>query len=46
LLKVEWGIDMEPEHKEYSTEKICRGPTIMNNQPKDIEAFYICLNEE
>ena len=43
---VKWGIDLQSEHEKFITEVIAKSPTIVNDYPKDIKAFYMKLNDD
>ena len=43
---VEWGIDLQTEHERYITEQIFKAPVFVTDYPKDINAFYMRLNED
>jgi asparaginyl-tRNA synthetase len=44
--RVKWGIDLQSEHERYLTEKYAKKPVIVMNYPKDIQAFYMRLNDD
>ncbi|GHU34561.1 asparagine--tRNA ligase [Spirochaetia bacterium] len=41
-----WGCDLQTEHERFLTEKICAGPVIVTDYPKEIKAFYMKLNDD
>src|SRR3954469_21509415 len=43
---VKWGVDLQPEHERYLTEKHAKKPVIVMNYPKAIKAFYMRVNED
>ena len=43
---VAWGTDLQSEHEKYLTEKVCKGPVIVTDYPKEIKAFYMKLNDD
>jgi len=43
---VNWAIDLQSEHERYLTERHARKPVIVKNYPKDMEAFYMRLNDD
>jgi asparaginyl-tRNA synthetase len=43
---IKWGIDLQSEHERYLTEKYAKRPVIVMNYPKDIEAFYMRVNDD
>ena len=43
---VEWGIDLQTEHERYLTEKVFKKPIFVTDYPKEIKAFYMCLNDD
>ncbi|KZV27707.1 asparagine--tRNA ligase, cytoplasmic 2-like [Dorcoceras hygrometricum] len=44
--KVEWGALLSEEHKSYLTEEIYKKPLVIYNQPKELEPFYVRLNDD
>ena len=42
---VQCGVDLQPEHERYVTEKYAKKPVVVMNYPKDIKAFYMRLND-
>ena len=42
---VSWGMDLASEHERYLVEHHFKKPVIMTGYPKEIEAFYMKLNE-
>ena len=42
----EWGIDLQPEHERYLSEKIFKKPVFVIDYPKEIKAFYMRLNDD
>jgi len=43
---VNWGVDLQSEHKRYLTEQYAKKPVIVMNYPKAIKAFYMRLNDD
>jgi len=43
--KVEWGTDLQKEHKNYLVEHF-KGPVILTDYPRDIKAFYMKQNDD
>lgn len=43
---VHWGSDLQTEHERFLTEKVCKGPVIVTDYPKEIKAFYMKLNDD
>ena len=43
---VHWGSDLQTEHERFLTEKVCNGPVIVTDYPKEIKAFYMKLNDD
>ena len=43
---VSWGTDLQSEHEKFLTEKVCKGPVIVTDYPKEIKAFYMKLNDD
>ncbi len=43
---VSWGADLQSEHEKFLTEKVCNGPVIVTDYPKEIKAFYMKMNED
>ena len=43
---VEWGIDLQTEHERFLTEEIFKKPVFVTDYPKDIQAFYMRLNDD
>jgi len=43
---VKWGMDLQSEHERYLAEKHVGGPLVLMNYPKEINAFYIRLNDD
>ena len=43
---VSWGCDLQTEHERYLTEKIYKRPVFVTDYPKEINAFYMKLNED
>ena len=43
---VAWGIDLQTEHERYLTEEVFKKPIFVTDYPKDIKAFYMCLNDD
>ncbi len=41
-----WGCDLQSEHEKFLTEKVCGGPTIVTDYPKEIKAFYMKQNDD
>ena len=44
--KVFWGCDLQTEHERYLTEQIFKRPVFVTDNPKEIKAFYMKLNED
>ena len=44
--KVHWGSDLQTEHERYLTEKEFKRPVFVTDYPKEIQAFYMKLNED
>ena len=44
--KIEWGMDLQSEHERYRGEKVVNGPVVLTDDPKDIKAFYMRLNDD
>ena len=44
--KVYWGCDLQSEHERYLTEKIYNCPVFVTDDPKEIKAFYMRVNED
>ena len=44
--KVFWGCDLQTEHERYLTEEIFKKPVFVTDYPKEINAFYMKLNED
>ena len=44
--KVSWGVDLQPEHERYLSEKIFKKPVFVTDYPKEIKAFYMKLNPD
>ncbi len=44
--KVEWGCDLQTEHEKYLTEQVFGKPVFVTDYPKEIKAFYMCLNDD
>ena len=43
---VDWGTDLQSEHERYLVEKHFKKPVILTDYPKDINAFYMKLNDD
>ena len=43
---VSWGIDLQSEHERYITEKVFGKPMFVTGYPKEINAFYMRLNDD
>ncbi|MBI4849956.1 MAG: asparagine--tRNA ligase [Nitrospirae bacterium] len=43
---VKWGLDLQSEHERYLTDKVCKGPVIVTDYPKEIKAFYMRMNDD
>jgi len=43
---VSWGADLQSEHEKFLTEKVCNGPVIVTDYPKEIKAFYMKMNDD
>jgi asparaginyl-tRNA synthetase len=43
---VSWGTDLQSEHEKFLTEKVCNGPVIVTDYPKEIKAFYMKMNDD
>ena len=43
---VSWGMDLASEHERYLVEEYFKRPVIMTDYPKEINAFYMKLNED
>ena len=43
---VEWGIDLQSEHKRYLAEEHFKAPVVVKNYPRDIKAFYMKQNDD
>ncbi len=43
---MEWGLDLQTEHKRFLSEKHFGKPVFVYNYPQEIKAFYMRLNEE
>ncbi len=41
-----WGADLQAEHERYLTEKVCNGPVVVIDYPREIKAFYMHLNDD
>ena len=41
-----WGADFQSEHEKFLTEKVCKGPVIVTDYPKEIKAFYMKMNDD
>ena len=41
-----WGADLQSEHEKFLTEKVCKGPVIVTDYPKEIKAFYMKMNDD
>ena len=44
--KVSWGCDLQTEHERYLTEQIYKRPVFVTDYPKEIQAFYMKLNDD
>ena len=44
--KVSWGTDLQTEHERYLTEEVFKRPVFVTDYPKEIEAFYMKLNQD
>ena len=43
---VRWGVDLQSEHERYLTEKHVGRPLVLMNYPKEINSFYMRLNDD
>ena len=43
---VAWGADLASEHERYLSERHVGRPVVVMNDPKDIKAFYMRLNDD
>ena len=43
---VKWGLELQPEHERYLTEKTFQKPVIVYDYPEEIKAFYMRLNDD
>ena len=43
---VYWGADLQSEHERYLTEQVFKKPVFLTNDPKEIKAFYMRLNDD
>ena len=44
--KVSWGCDLQTEHERFLTEEEFKRPVFVTDYPKEIQAFYMKLNED
>ena len=44
--KVSWGCDLQTEHERYLTEQVYKRPVFVTDNPKDIKAFYMKMNDD
>ena len=44
--KVDWGTDIQTEHKRYITEQVFHKPVFVTDYPKEIKSFYMRANED
>ncbi len=44
--KVSWGCDLQTEHERYLTEQIFKKPVFVTDYPKEINAFYMKMNDD
>ena len=44
--KVAWGTDLQTEHERYLTEQVFKRPVFVTDYPKEIQAFYMRLNDD
>ena len=43
---VSWGLDLQSEHERYLVEQHFKKPVILINYPKEINAFYMKMNDD
>ena len=43
---VYWGCDLQTEHERYLTEEVFRRPVFVTDYPKEIEEFYMRMNDD
>ena len=43
---VEWGCDLQSEHKRFLSEQSIGRPVIVTDYPKEIKAFYMRINDD
>ena len=43
---VYWGVDLASEHERYLVEEHFKKPVILTDYPKEIEAFYMKMNDD
>ena len=43
---VYWGVDLQSEHERYITEEHFKKPVFLTDYPKEINAFYMRLNDD
>ena len=43
---VSWGCDLQTEHERYLTEQLFKKPVCVTDDPKEIKAFYMRLNDD
>jgi asparaginyl-tRNA synthetase len=44
--EVKWGVDLQSEHERFLCEEYAKAPVVLMNNPKDIKAFYMRMNDD